>query len=86
MMEQGELVPDDIVMSLVDERLDRSDCRVNGWVLDGFPKTPEQLQLFDDNNKKPSHVIVLNLGDSVVYERLEHRRLDRETGGFELRY
>ena len=86
MMEQGELVPDDIVMSLVDKRLDQSDCRVNGWVLDGFPKTPEQLQLFDDNNKKPSHVIVLNLGDSVVYERLEHRRLDRETGGFELRY
>lgn len=46
MMEHGELVPDDIVMSLVDKRLEQSDCRINGWVLDGFPKTPEQLQLF----------------------------------------
>ena len=80
MMEHGELVPDDIVMSLVDKRLEQSDCRINGWVLDGFPKTPEQLQLFQNSNYKPSHVIILNLGDSVVYERLEHRRLDRETG------
>lgn len=35
----GELVPDDIIISLVEQRIKQSDCRVNGWILDGFPKT-----------------------------------------------
>jgi len=34
----GERIPDDIILRLVDNRLKKSDCRVNGWVLDGFPE------------------------------------------------
>lgn len=37
--EKGEPVPDEIMLRLVDERIRQSDCRVNGWVLDGFPET-----------------------------------------------
>lgn len=38
-MDNDEPVPDEIVSSLVEQRLKQSDCRVNGWVLDGFPQT-----------------------------------------------
>jgi len=37
--ENGEQVPDEILLRLVDERIRQSDCRVNGWILDGFPET-----------------------------------------------
>lgn len=37
--ESGEQVPDEILLRLVDERIRQSDCRVNGWILDGFPET-----------------------------------------------
>lgn len=38
-LEKGEPIPDDILLRLVDQRLKKSDCAVNGWVLDGFPET-----------------------------------------------
>lgn len=38
-LDQGNLVPDQIVLSIVEQRLKQSDCRVNGWILDGFPQT-----------------------------------------------
>lgn len=37
-LEKGEPIPDEIILRLVDARLRQSDCRVNGWVLDGFPE------------------------------------------------
>ena len=37
-LEKGEAIPDEIILRLVDARLRQSDCRVNGWVLDGFPE------------------------------------------------
>lgn len=38
-IDNGQLVPDSIVIPLVEQRLKQSDCRVNGWILDGFPQT-----------------------------------------------
>lgn len=38
-LDSGNLVPDQIVLSVVEQRLKQSDCRVNGWILDGFPQT-----------------------------------------------
>ena len=38
-VESGESIPDEIMLRLIDSRLRQSDCRVNGWVLDGFPQT-----------------------------------------------
>jgi len=38
-IKKGELVPDDLIMSIIENRIKQTDCRVNGWVMDGFPKT-----------------------------------------------
>jgi adenylate kinase len=38
-LDNGDMVPDTIVISLIEQRLKQSDCRVNGWILDGFPQT-----------------------------------------------
>jgi len=38
-IKKGELVPDDLIMSIIETRIKQTDCRVNGWVMDGFPKT-----------------------------------------------
>jgi len=46
-MERGELVPDDLVMSMVEERISRPDC-ANGFVLDGFPRTLPQARKLDE--------------------------------------
>jgi adenylate kinase len=46
-MERGELVPDDLVLSMVEERISRLDC-ANGFILDGFPRTLPQAQRLDE--------------------------------------
>ncbi len=46
-MERGELVPDDLVLSMVEERISRPDC-ANGFVLDGFPRTLPQAERLDE--------------------------------------
>jgi len=46
-MNKGELVPDDVTVRMVEERLSRSDCE-EGAVMDGFPRTPAQAKVFDD--------------------------------------
>ncbi len=45
-MNKGELVPDDVTIAMVEERLSRPDCQ-KGAVLDGFPRTPAQAEAFD---------------------------------------
>ena len=42
---EGEGVPDEILLRLVEERIRQSDCRVNGWIMDGFPETESQVNL-----------------------------------------
>ena len=44
-IDNGLAVPDEIINKLVGDRIQSSDCRVNGWVLEGFPKTKNQLNL-----------------------------------------
>jgi adenylate kinase len=46
-MERGELVPDDVVLGMVEERISRADC-ANGFILDGFPRTVPQAEKFDE--------------------------------------
>lgn len=56
---KGELVPSIIVISLVEHRLKESDCYVNGWVMDGFPKTIEQVSLLTQMKIVPTKVVIL---------------------------
>lgn len=47
-MEKGELVPDEIVIDMIEERLNREDVRKNGFILDGFPRTIEQAKALSE--------------------------------------
>lgn len=72
-MDAGLLVPDEVVIALVKERLAMNDCR-NGYILDGFPRTVEQaeaLRAFADIDA----VIDLDVADDVLISRLSGRRV-----------
>jgi adenylate kinase len=79
---KGEYVPDSILIPLIISRLVEPDCLLKGWVLDGFPKTLENLKSLEDSNINPTHAIFLESTDSLVYSRNEERRLDPVTGDF----
>jgi adenylate kinase len=75
-MDQGELVPDDVTIRMVEERLSRSDCK-DGAVLDGFPRTPDQAkalnQLLEKFNSSVNLVPYIKVPDEVLVERLSGR-------------
>ncbi len=58
------------------------DCRINGWVLDGCPSTPVQIEGLKSMGITPQTVVTLELNDTVVYERLEQRRFDPVDGKY----
>jgi adenylate kinase len=75
-VDRGELVPDDITIGMVRDRLMKSDC-VNGAILDGFPRTPAQAealtQLLADLGGKVVSVPLIYVPDDVLIERLTGR-------------
>jgi adenylate kinase len=75
-MESGGLVPDEIVIGIVAERIDQPDCR-NGVILDGFPRTLPQASALDAVMKKKRSgldaVIELKVNDKVLVERISGR-------------
>lgn len=79
-MDFGTLVPDDLVISLLQDRIVRDDCRQKGWLLDGFPRTAVQAKALDDAGITPSAVLVLEVPDDILVERVVGRRIDPETG------
>lgn len=77
---KGELVPDDLIMSIIENRIKQTDCWVNGWVMDGFPKTQQQVKLLKSIKIKPSKVVLLECGEEVSVWRLQERKIDPITG------
>jgi adenylate kinase len=75
-MEAGELVPDDVVIGIVEERLKEDDAR-KGFVLDGFPRNAEQAEALDLalGEKKVDLVVELEVPTEVVLKRLASRRV-----------
>lgn len=75
-MSKGELVPDDVTIRMVEERLSRPDCG-EGAVMDGFPRTPAQAKAFDTLLKKfdssVNVVLYIKVPDEVLVERLSGR-------------
>lgn len=80
LMKEGELIPDDVVIKLVEARLNESDCKVNGWIIEGFPKTEGQIHMLKEMKLYPSLTVVLQIEDDVVYERHEYKKIDPVTG------
>ena len=78
-LEEGELVPDAIVIAVMRKRLEQVDVRSQGFVLDGFPRTASQAQWLLDFKLVPSRVLLLSCDDATVLGRLSGMRLDPET-------
>lgn len=81
-MDAGELVPDDVVIGLVRERLSQDDARLRGFVLDGFPRTVQQAEALDKMLPGPGVELVIDLEvpTDVVLKRLASRRVCVECG------
>ena len=82
-MDKGELVPDDVTVGIVDERLAKEDC-AKGFILDGFPRTMQQAEelkkILDKQGKIIDKVVVLDVADSEILERITGRRISKKTG------
>ena len=57
--DNGDSVPDDILIPIVEDRIQKSDCRLYGWILDGFGYTRPQLESLKKVRAKPTQVFVL---------------------------
>lgn len=72
-MDKGELVPDDVIIGIIEERLKEADCQ-NGFLLDGFPRTIPQAEALDNMlgklNANIDHVIHVTVGDDELMNRL----------------
>ena len=82
-MNKGELVPDDVTIAMIRERLERPDC-ANGALLDGFPRTPAQAQALADMlsvlNGEVKVVPYISVPEEVLIERLTGRWTCRAQG------
>lgn len=73
-IDKGLLVPDDVVIGIVKERLKEDDCK-NGFILDGFPRTVPQAQALDDMGVEIDRVIDIQVPDEKIVQRLSGRRV-----------
>lgn len=69
----GKLVPDDVIVKIVKERLQKPDC-AKGFILDGFPRTTAQAEALTASGVKVDKVLSLEVEDDVIVERLSSRR------------
>ena len=75
----GKLVPDAVVIEMVNERLKQDDCK-NGFILDGFPRTVPQAQALQEMGVEIDHVIDIEVPDETIMQRLTGRRVCGECG------
>ena len=82
LMAEGELVPDDIMIGIVEERLDQGDTTMRGYILDGFPRTVDQAEaLAKITVTRPLDVVIdLDVDREVVLSRLAARRMCDDCG------
>jgi adenylate kinase len=82
-MDRGDLVPDDVTVGMVVERIDRSDCR-DGVILDGFPRTLSQAAALDsalaERGQGVTVVPLIQVADEEIVKRLTARRVCRNCG------
>lgn len=72
--EAGQLVPDEVVIGIIRERLAKEDCK-NGFILDGFPRTVPQAEALDAMGILPDAVVSLEVSDERIVERMSGRRV-----------
>jgi adenylate kinase len=82
-MDRGELVPDELVLAMIGERLDQHDAR-DGFILDGFPRTVAQAEalaaMLEQRGLSLDKVIGMNVPDAEIVKRISGRRTCRKCG------
>ena len=78
-MDEGNLVPDELILGIVAERVTQPDCS-NGFILDGVPRTLAQAQALEDKGVKIDHVISIEVADSEIEGRMTGRRVCSKCG------
>ena len=82
-MDDGNLVPDEVILGMMKDRLDDTDCK-NGYILDGFPRTIPQATgldiLLNELNQQLNFVIVIEVDDNAIVKRMGGRRVHPSSG------
>lgn len=78
-MDDGKLVPDEVVIGIVKERLSEDDCK-NGFILDGFPRTIPQAEALDAMGVDIQYVINIDVPDEKIIKRMSGRRVCENCG------
>ncbi|MCM1286463.1 MAG: adenylate kinase [Acetobacter sp.] len=73
-MDAGQLVPDEVVIGIIKERLKEKDCE-KGFILDGFPRTIPQAQALEDANVTIDKVVDIEVADEAITKRMSGRRV-----------
>ena len=77
--ESGALVPDEVVIGIIKERLEKDDCK-NGFILDGFPRTVGQAEALDAMGIEMDVVVSIEVPDEKIVERMSGRRVCEKCG------
>ena len=75
----GKLVPDEVVVGIIKDRLSQDDCN-KGFILDGFPRTTAQAEALDASGTEIDKVLLIDVSDETIIERLSGRRECKECG------
>ena len=78
-MDAGNLVPDNVIISLVKERIENDDCK-NGYLFDGFPRTIPQADALENQEIFMDIVLELTIEDKLIINRMSGRRIHQPTG------
>ena len=78
-MDEGHLVPDEVIIGIITERLAESDC-AKGYILDGVPRTIAQAEALEAAGIRFDHVVSLEVSDETIEERMSGRRVCEHCG------
>ena len=78
-MDNGQLVPDDVIIGIVEERVARDDCKI-GYILDGVPRTIAQAEALERFGVAIDNVVSIEIEDSVIENRMSGRRVCSRCG------
>ena len=78
-MDAGQLVPDDVIIGIITERLAEDDCK-NGYILDGVPRTIAQAEALEKGGIQFDAVVSIEISDETIMERMSGRRVCESCG------
>ena len=78
-MDEGKLVPDEVIIGIINERLAEEDC-ANGYILDGVPRTMAQAEAMEQAGIQFDHVISIEIADETIVNRMSNRRVCEDCG------